>query len=134
MGEFSWITKPKVSLDIIITVHLSPKYNSKYNTKYNASPAKISTLNQCCFNVVHQWNNVDPTIKQKQTSDLQHFKTLIQRQRPTLKQRCRTLHNVISTLFQHWYKCISTLFKTISKPIGLVISIDLQIDWYVLFY
>ena len=42
------------------------------------------------------WNNVDPTLKTKQnpTSDFQRCTTLIQRQCPTLKQRCI---NVVST-------------------------------------
>ena len=75
-----------------------------YNCYY---PANILTLDQPCFNVVHQrWNNAAPTLKMKQnpTSDFQRCTTLIQRQCPTLKQR---RNNVT----QRWYNVDTMLFQ-----------------------
>ena len=71
------------------------------------TPANISTSDQRCFNVLDQrWNNVDPTLKMKQNPklDFQRCTTLIQRQRPTLKQR---RNNVA----QRWYNVDTTLFQ-----------------------
>ena len=83
------------------------------------------TSDQRCFNVVDQrWNNVDATLKMKQnsTSDFQRCLTFIQRRCPTLKQRW---NNFDTTLSRHCFDVGSTLVKTISKPVGLVISTDL---------
>ena len=70
---------------------------------------------QRCFNIVdHRSNNLNPTLKMKQNpkSDFQRRTTLIQYRCQAFKQRyinvaqrqCNrfsTLHNVVSTLFQH---------------------------------
>ena len=77
------------------------------------------------INVVDQrWNNVDQTLKLKQspTSDFQRFTRLIQRRCPTLKQRWNKIDTTLSWLF---FSVSSTLVKAISKPVGLVISTDL---------
>ena len=97
--------------------------NKRYMLRSNI-PANISTSHQGCFNVADQrWNNVDPTLKRKQnpTSDLQRCTTLIQRQCPTLKQR---RNNVA----QGCINLASRLVKAILNPIGLVMSMDFQID------
>ena len=90
--------------------------------------ANISTSHQRCFKVVDQrWNSVESTLKMKQnpTSDFQHYKTLIQRQSPTLQQRR-------SNVVQRYYSVVSTLFKRSlnvvkarSEAMGLLISMGL---------
>ena len=61
-----------------------------------------------------RWNNLDPTLKekQKQTSDFQLCKTLVQRRLPTLEER---LNNVATTLSRRCFNVALTLVKAISK-------------------
>ena len=124
----------------LITASFGLKYKCKVSSYMDntrvllRTPAKTSTSDQRCFNVVDQrWNNVDRTLKMKQnpTSDFQRWTTLIQRQCPTLKQRWNnvetTLHNVGTMLIQRCFHLASTLVKIILNPIGLVMIMDLPI-------
>ena len=64
-------------------------------------------------------------MKQNPTSDFQRCTTMIQRRSLTLKQRRKNVvqrcYNVLSTLFQRNLNVV----KAKSKPVGLLISIDL---------
>ena len=76
-------------------------------------------------------NNLDPTFKNETNFDVR-FSKLIQHQSPTLKERCNkvktTLHSVDIALSQCYFNFTSTMVKTISKPIGLLISANSNID------
>ena len=118
---------------------------------FNKPQTNMSKLDQRCFNVVDQrwnnfvdqcWNNFDLTLKMKQnlTSDFQHCTMLIQgrwKRCITLIQRfinvAHRCFNTDITLFQRCFNVASTIVKPISKPIWLVICMNLQIDWYAVF-
>ena len=50
-------------------------------------------------------------MKQNPTSDFQRWKTLIQRQSPTLKQRPNNVTQRRNNVVQRWYHVDTTLFQ-----------------------
>ena len=104
----------KTSFNWFIFGNLSGKVVLAFFKKLSKPfPANISTLDQCCFNVVDQrWNNVYPTLKMKQnpTSDFQSCRTLIRRQCPTLKQRWNNVTQRWNNVAQRLYNVDTTLF------------------------
>ena len=70
-------------------------------------------------------------MKQNPMSHFQRCTTLIQRDRPMLKQRLNvetTLHKVDTMLYRRCFDVASMSVKTTSNPIGLVMIKDLYIE------
>ena len=88
---------------------------------------KWNKIRRRIFRVVQRWYNfgvrVETALNYCCKTSMQPFSNVA--------QRC---FNVNVTLSQRCFNVASTLVKAISKPIWLVKSMDLQKDWWVLFY
>ena len=91
-------------------------------------PANISTSDQHCLNVMDQrWNNVDPALKMKQnpTKDFPCYTKLIQRLYPYVKTTSKQgWSNVDTTISWRCFNVVTTIVKSVLKPMGIVILTD----------